>query len=55
MLADLALEFNVQAFVYSSTLQVGAEEDDVQDHSHKAKLNIEHYCESLGRRGLNYV
>ncbi len=55
MLADLALEFRVQAFVYSSTIPAGLNDGDALDHSHKAKRRLELYCEELGPKGLQWM
>lgn len=55
LLADLALEFKVEVFVYSSAIQVGPSEDDHLDNSHRAKPKIEDYCKDLGSKGLNWM
>lgn len=55
LLADLALEFRVQAFVYSSTIQPGPTSEPDRDHSHRAKWDIEVYCQGLGAKGLNWI
>ncbi|KAK3681045.1 hypothetical protein B0T22DRAFT_310218 [Podospora appendiculata] len=55
MLADLALEFRVQAFVYSSAIPVGPRPDDSHDYSHQTKRELEKYCQELGERGLNWI
>jgi hypothetical protein len=55
LLADLALEFKVEVFVYSSAIQVGADADDALDHSHRAKPQIENYVKELGSKGLNWM
>ncbi|KAL7808145.1 NAD(P)-binding protein [Trichoderma gracile] len=55
MLVDLALEFNVDALVYSSSIPPGQDLDDAYDASHRAKLEIELYCKGLGERGLNWT
>ncbi|KAK5994956.1 hypothetical protein PT974_03345 [Cladobotryum mycophilum] len=55
MLADLAFEFKVEAFVYSSAIQPGPDQDDVHDASHKAKREIELYGKQLGDKGLNWI
>ncbi|QYS97510.1 NmrA domain-containing protein [Trichoderma simmonsii] len=55
MLADLALEFKIDAFVYSSTIPPGPDLDDAFDASHRSKREIELYCKSLGERGLNWT
>ncbi|KAJ0122043.1 hypothetical protein J7T55_002554 [Diaporthe amygdali] len=55
LLADLALEFRVEVFVYSSAIQVGPTEDDHLDNSHRAKPQIEDYCKELGSQGMNWI
>ncbi|KAH8882008.1 NAD(P)-binding protein [Thozetella sp. PMI_491] len=55
LLADLGLEFAVSAFIYSSTIPPGVKEDDAQDQSHRAKRNVERYCQDLGTKGLNWI
>ena len=56
LLADLALEFRVQTFVYySSTMRPGTEEGDFLDPSRRAKQRIEVYCQELGEKGLNWM
>lgn len=55
MLANLALEFNVSAFVYSTTLQPAPRDEDVNDYSRSAKRAIELHCKSLTGKGLNWM
>ncbi|KAL2281730.1 hypothetical protein FJTKL_11408 [Diaporthe vaccinii] len=55
LLADLALEFKVEVFVYSSAIPVGPSEDDHLDDSHRAKPRIENYCRELGSKELNWM
>jgi len=55
MLADLALEFNVQAFVYSSTLQPTPEPHHTPEYSRLSKQAIERHCKSLTEKGLNWM
>ncbi|KAL6864018.1 NAD(P)-binding protein [Trichoderma novae-zelandiae] len=55
MLVDLALEFKVDALVYSSTIPPGQELDDAYDASHRSKREIELHCKKLGGRGLNWT
>lgn len=54
MLADLALEFRVSVFLYSSSLQPDPVDETVE-HSRLSKREIEKYCQLLGERGLNWV
>jgi hypothetical protein len=51
MLADLALEFKVEAFLYSTRIPGGS----TPDVSHKSKLDNEEYCRQLGKEGLNWM
>ncbi|KAK1831531.1 hypothetical protein QBC39DRAFT_92973 [Podospora conica] len=55
MLANLALEFNVAAFIYSTTLQPAARNEDINEYSRTAKRAIELHCQSLTERGLNWI
>ncbi|UKZ75111.1 hypothetical protein TrVFT333_002783 [Trichoderma virens FT-333] len=55
MLADLALEFKLDALVYSSTIPPGPDLDDAFDASHRSKREIELYCNKLGETGLNWT
>jgi uncharacterized protein YbjT (DUF2867 family) len=54
LLADLALEFGVGAFVYSSANFVAGSEERLE-LSGKAKWEIEKHCKGLGDRGLPWV
>jgi hypothetical protein len=55
MLADLALEYGVSAFVYSSAARFGPKYEDQLNPSQTAKRNIEQYCISLGAKGLPWT
>ncbi|TVY80782.1 putative transporter MCH2 [Lachnellula suecica] len=55
MLADLALEFGVKTFVYSSMMRDGPKYDGQLKLSAKAKFNIENYCRELGEKGLPWT
>jgi len=55
MLADLALELKVEAFVYSSTLQPAADASHTPEYSRLSKQAIEKHCRSLTEKGLNWV
>ncbi|CZT45187.1 uncharacterized protein RSE6_05475 [Rhynchosporium secalis] len=55
MLADIALEFNVGCFVYSSAGRSGPEYEDRLTLSRLAKRNVERYCVELGERGLKWT
>ncbi|KAK0647108.1 hypothetical protein B0T16DRAFT_329164 [Cercophora newfieldiana] len=55
MLADLALDFNVEAFVYSSALQPSADTSVTPEHSRLSKQAIEKHIKSLTEKGLNWI
>ncbi|KAE8444449.1 hypothetical protein EG329_000540 [Mollisiaceae sp. DMI_Dod_QoI] len=55
MLADLALQYQVQAFVYSSSFRAGEIHEADLKLSGKAKSNIERYCQELGQKGLPWT
>ncbi|KAK5655860.1 hypothetical protein OQA88_5399 [Cercophora sp. LCS_1] len=55
MLANLALEFDVKAFVYSSALQPEPRPDQTPEHSRISKKKIENHCKSLTEKGLNWI
>jgi hypothetical protein len=55
MLADLALQFGVSVFVYSSAMRAGPGYDDEVMLSSRAKANIENHCVELGKRGLPWM
>jgi len=55
MLADLALEYRVSAFVYSSSLRLGPTYDDHEKLSRRAKVLVERHVKSLGENGLPWV
>lgn len=54
LLADLALEFGVEAFVYSSANGAPGGEEKLE-FSKKAKWEIEQHCMRLGGKGLPWV
>lgn len=51
---DLAIEFKVEALVYSSTIPPGPDESNGFDASRLAKREIELYCKSMSEKGLNW-
>lgn len=53
--ADLALEFGVSVFIYSSIERRGDQFDDEQTLSGLAKVNIERYVRQLGTKGLPWT
>ncbi|KAL1886825.1 hypothetical protein Plec18167_000760 [Paecilomyces lecythidis] len=55
ILADLALEYNVSAYIYSSALRTGPRYDDQEQLSGRAKVNIERHVQSLGEKGLPWT
>ncbi|KAK0100781.1 hypothetical protein ONS95_007230 [Cadophora gregata] len=55
LLADLALEYGVQCFVYSSAMRSGPKYEDEMKLSSKAKGNVEKYCRVLGEQGLAWT
>ncbi|KAG6827538.1 hypothetical protein H0H92_011417 [Tricholoma furcatifolium] len=54
-LADLALEFNVSCFVYSSNERGGEANDDELTLDRRAKVMIERHIKELGGKGLNWT
>ncbi len=55
MLADLAVQFGVQAFIYSSAMRFGPKYEDELKLSNRAKSNIELHCMGLGEKGLPWM
>ncbi|KAK7685952.1 hypothetical protein QCA50_010762 [Cerrena zonata] len=56
MLANFALEYEVVHFVYSSVERGGeSDDDDPSMVGRIAKVRIERYIKSLGRKGLNWT
>ncbi|KAJ9306551.1 hypothetical protein DTO217A2_3903 [Paecilomyces variotii] len=55
ILADLALEYNVSAYIYSSALRAGPKYDDQERLSGRAKANIERHVQALGENGLPWA
>ncbi|KAK1255370.1 hypothetical protein MKX08_009365 [Trichoderma sp. CBMAI-0020] len=53
-LVDLAIEFKVEALVYSSTIPPGPDESNGFDASRLAKREIELYCKSMSEKGLSW-
>ncbi|KAH8121382.1 NAD(P)-binding protein [Trichoderma asperelloides] len=53
-LVDLAIEFKVEALVYSSTIPPGPDLANGIDASRLAKREIELYCKGMGEKGLNW-
>lgn len=55
LLADLALNYRVKAFIYSSSFRAGEKYEAELVLSGKAKANIERHCMELGQRGLSWT
>jgi nucleoside-diphosphate-sugar epimerase len=57
VLADMALEYGVEVYVYSSAMRAGPKWEDKLDlkPSGKAKRDIEEHCRALGKRGLKWM
>jgi nucleoside-diphosphate-sugar epimerase len=57
MLADIALEYGVESYVYSSAMRAGPKYEDQLDWkpSGKAKSKIERHCMELGEKGLRWT
>lgn len=51
---DLAIDFKVEALVYSSTIPPGPDLANGVDASRLAKREIELYFKSMGEKGLNW-
>lgn len=55
MLADLAFEYKVQSFIYSSAVRAGPKYENELKLSGLAKRNIERHCMALGEKGLPWT
>ncbi len=56
MLVKLGVEFDVKAFVYSSSLQPAPDYDENVQFSRLSKRKIEGYCKAAGEEeGLNWT
>ena len=57
LLADVALEHGVKAYLYSSAMRAGPKFEDQLDRkpSGLAKRNVELHCKALGEKGLPWV
>ena len=57
LLADMALEYEVEVYVYSSAMRAGPKWEDQLDlkPSGKAKRDIEEHCKTLGEKGLKWM
>ncbi|KAH7886158.1 NAD(P)-binding protein [Phlebopus sp. FC_14] len=55
MMADLALEYGVSTFVYSSAERGGDENDENEKLSGQAKVAIERHIKSLSGQGLSWT
>ncbi|RDB16255.1 NmrA-like family domain-containing protein 1 [Hypsizygus marmoreus] len=54
-LADLALEFGVSSFVFSSVERGGESYDDKLDPDRRAKVQVERHIKDLGAKGLQWT
>lgn len=54
-MADIALQFGVQAFIYSSAMRLGEKYERDLKYSAKAKAKIEEHCMLLGEKGLPWT
>jgi uncharacterized protein YbjT (DUF2867 family) len=54
LLADLALRYGVEVFVYSSAARPGPKYEPQLTLSQAAKRDVEVYCKELGQKGLNW-
>lgn len=55
LLADLALQYSVEVFVYSSSARSGPKYEPQLTLSQAAKREVEGYCRELGEKGLNWT
>lgn len=57
MWADVALDYKVKVFVYSSAMRAGPNHEENLEFkpSKKARRNIEKHCRALGERGLRWM
>lgn len=55
MLADLALRYGVECFLYSSATRAGPKYEDLCERSQMAKSRIERHCRDLGDQGLPWT
>ncbi|KAF9225404.1 NAD(P)-binding protein [Gyrodon lividus] len=55
MMADLALEYGVSTFVYSSAERGGDKNDENEKLSGQAKVSIERHIKSLSNKGLSWT
>jgi hypothetical protein len=54
-LADLALEYGVSTFIFSSVERGGEKDDDQLVLDRLAKVRIERYIRELGSKGLSWT
>ncbi|KAF9245745.1 NAD(P)-binding protein [Melanogaster broomeanus] len=55
MMADLALEYGVSTFIYSSDERAGEKNDQYMRFSWRAKASVEQYVKSLSEKGLSWT
>jgi len=54
-MADLALEYEVSVYIYSSAERSGEKHDETEKLSGRAKVLVERHVQSLGERGLPWT
>jgi hypothetical protein len=54
-MADLALEYGVSVYLYSTSERGGDKNDEIQKLSGRAKVLAEQHVQSLGERGLPWT
>ncbi|OJA08102.1 NAD(P)-binding [Rhizopogon vesiculosus] len=55
LMADLALEYGVSVYLYSTSERGGQKNDEIQKLSGRAKVLAERHVQSLGERGLPWT
>ncbi|KAK3374738.1 hypothetical protein B0H63DRAFT_255971 [Podospora didyma] len=55
-LAQLALDFKIHAYVYSTTIPAGPKPEDAIEPAHRVKVQMQEYIQKeLGPKGLNWI
>jgi hypothetical protein len=55
LMADLALEYGVLVYIYSTSERAGDKNDEIQKLSGRAKVLAERHVQSLGESGLPWT
>lgn len=55
MVADFALQYRAEVFVYSSAMQPNPDPERTVEYSRVMKKHIEDHCRDLGAQGLNWM